>query len=54
MERDPRSGDGRGAGAAIGLEHVAIERDLALAERGKIGDGAERAADQPLDLLRAA
>ena len=54
MKRDPGAGDRRRAGAAVGLEHVAIDDDLPLAERGKIGDGAERAADQALDLLGAA
>ena len=54
MQRDPRAGDRGGARAAIGLQHVAIDDDLLLAERGKIGDGAERAADQALDLLGAA
>ena len=54
MQRDPGAGDGGGARAAIGLEHVAIDDDLLLAERGEVGDGAERAADQALDLLRAA
>ena len=53
MQRHPGAGDRGGAGAAVGLEHVAIDHDLLLAERGEIGDGAERAADQPLDLLRA-
>ena len=53
-QRDPRARDRRGARAAIGLDHVAIEHDLALAEQFQIGDGAERTADQPLDFLRAA
>ena len=52
MQRDPRAGDRGGARPAVGLQHVAIDDDLLLAERGKIGDGAERAADQALDLLR--
>ena len=30
-QRDVGSGDGRAAGAAIGLEHVAIEDDAAFA-----------------------
>ena len=54
VQRDPRAGDGGGARAAVGLEHVAVEGDLPLAERGEIGDGAKRTPDQPLDLLRAA
>ena len=52
-ERDVGAGDGRGARAAIGLQHVAVDRDRALAERAQIDDGAQRAADEPLDLLRA-
>src|SRR5262249_44931262 len=33
--------------------HVAIDGDRSLAERRQIGGGAERAADEALDLLRA-
>jgi hypothetical protein len=41
----------RGAArAAVGLEHVAVEPDRALAELLEVDDAAERAADQPLDL----
>ena len=54
MQRDPGAGDRGRARAAIGLEHVAIDRDLPLAEALQIGHGAQSAADQPLDLLRAA
>ena len=53
-KRDPGAGDRGRARAAIGLQHVAIERDLALAQRLQIGDGAQAAADQALDFLRAA
>jgi hypothetical protein len=35
-------------------QHVAIERDLAFAERGEIGDRAQAAADQALNFLGAA
>ena len=35
MKRDIAAGDRGGAGAAIGLEHVAIDPDLALAEAGR-------------------
>src|SRR5690606_1607926 len=49
----PCPGDGGGAGAAIGLDHVAIDDDLAFAELGQVDDGAEASADQPLDLLGA-
>ena len=54
MQRHIAAGDRRGAGAAIGLQHIAVDADLALAERGEIGDGAQAAADQPLDFLGAA
>ena len=54
VERHVGAGDGRGAGAAVGLDDVAVEGDLALAERLEVGDGAERAPDQALDLLGAA
>src|SRR5579872_1017235 len=53
-ERDPGAGDRGGARSAIGLEHVAIDRDLALAERFQVDGGAQRAADQALDFDGAA
>jgi hypothetical protein len=53
-ERDPGSGDGGGAGAAVGLQHVAVDGDLALAERFEVDRCAQRTADQALDLDRAA
>ena len=43
-----------GARAAVGLQHVAVERDGALAERAQVHDRAQRAADQALDLEGAA
>jgi hypothetical protein len=52
-EGNPGAGDRGGAGAAVGLDDVAIERDLAFAEFLEIDDGAQAAADQPLDFLRA-
>src|SRR3546814_14471085 len=54
LQRHPCAGNGGGAGAAIGLDHVAVDRDLPLTKRFKIDDGAQRAADQPLDFLRPA
>ena len=54
MQRDPGAGDRGGAGAAVGLDHVAIDGDLPLAERGQIEHRAQAAADQPLDLDGAA
>ena len=52
-ERDVGAGDRGGARAAVGLQHVAIERDGALAERAQVDDRAQRTSDQALDLLRA-
>ena len=54
MQRDPRAGDRCSPRAAIGLDDVAVDRDLPLAERFQIDDSAQRATDQPLDFLRAA
>ena len=51
---DVRAGDRRAARAAVGLQHVAVEPDRPLAERLEVDHAAERAADQPLDLDRAA
>ena len=53
-QRDPGAGDRGGARAAVGLDHVAIDGDLPLAQRLEVDDGAQRATDQPLDLQRAA
>src|SRR5262249_5214749 len=53
-DRDPRAGDRRDARAAVGVQDIAVDRDRALAERAEIDRGAQRAADQPLDLLAAA
>src|SRR6202043_363742 len=53
-ERDPGAGDRGGAGAAIGLQHVAVDRDLALAEGFEVDASAQRAADQALDFDGAA
>jgi hypothetical protein len=53
-ERDIAAGDRGGARAAVGLQHVAVEGDGALAERGEVDDRAQAAADEALDLLGAA
>ena len=50
-QRDVRAGDRRRAGAAVGLQHVAVERDGVLAERGQVDAGPQRPADQPGDLV---
>src|SRR3974390_2128068 len=47
------AGDRGRARAAVGLQHVAVDRDRALAERLHVDHRAQAAADQPLDLLRA-
>ena len=41
---DQRPRDAQGARAAVGLQHVAIERDGSLAEGVQVGHGAEAAA----------
>ena len=45
-ERDPGTGDGRGAGAAVGLEDVAVEDDRVLAEGLRVDDGPQAATDE--------
>jgi len=39
VQRDPRAGNGGGAGTAIGLDDVAVDGDLLFAERFKINNG---------------
>ena len=51
---DPGPCDRGGSRAAVGLQHVAVDRDLPFAERDEIGDRAQRPADEPLDLERPA
>ncbi len=53
-EGDRGAGDGGGAGAAVGLQHIAVDDDGALAEGLHVDDGAEGAADEALDLVGAA
>src|SRR5262249_42034417 len=48
------AGDGRRPRAAVGLDDVAIDPDRPLAHLGALDDRAQRAAHEPLDLLRAA
>src|SRR5207247_8875707 len=45
--------DGGAASAAVGLEHVAVEPERALAERLEVDHRAHSTADQALDLDRA-
>jgi hypothetical protein len=54
MRGDHRAGDRCGAGAAVGLDHVAVQVQRAFAKRLQVERGAQRAADQALDFLRAA
>ena len=49
-KRDPRAGDRSRPGATIGLDHVAIKRDLALAECRQIDDRTQAPPDQALNL----
>ena len=53
-QRDVGTGDRRRARTAIGLQHVAIERDGAFAKRLEVDDRAQAAADQALDFERPA
>ncbi len=54
MQGDPAAADRRRAGAAVGLQHVAVDEDLALPQRAHVDHRPQRAADEPLDLLGAA
>ena len=49
-----RAGDRGGAGAAVGLQHVAIDPHRALADAIEIDHHGSAAPDQALDLRRAA
>ena len=48
------AGDRRGAGAAVGLQHVAVQGDRVLTQCGDVDDAAQAAADEPGDLVGAA
>ena len=54
VQREVAAADRRGAGAAVGLEHVAVDDHLPLAQQPHVAHGAQRAADEALDLLGAA
>src|SRR5256886_1015753 len=54
VERDESTGDRRSPRTAVGLQDVTVDHDGALAHQGHIDGSAERATDQPLDLLGAA
>jgi len=51
MQGDPGPRDRGGSCAAIGLQNIAVKRDLAFAQGLKIGDRAQTAADQALDFV---
>src|SRR5260370_38226141 len=38
----------------MGLDHIAINEDAAFPQAGEIGHGAQRSADEALDLMRPA
>ncbi len=50
-EGDVAAGDRGRPRPAVGLEDVAVDGDRPLAEPGQVDDPAERAADEPLDLV---
>ena len=50
-KRHPRPGDGGGPRSPVGLQDVAVDAHLALAEGAQVGRRAQRAADQALNLL---
>jgi len=52
--RHESPGNAGGARAAVRLNHVAVDLNGALAQSRQIGYSAQAAADQALDLLRAA
>jgi hypothetical protein len=53
VQRHARAGDRGGAGAAVGLQHVAVDGEGAFTERLEVDRGTQAAADQALDLLGA-
>src|SRR5688572_70212 len=52
-ECDVCSGDGRAPGTTISLDHIAVDKDLALTEKFCIDDCSQAATDQPLNFLCA-
>ena len=53
-QSDECTADTGGAGTAVGLDNVAINQNLALAQQGHVDYRAQRAADQALDFLGTA
>ena len=54
MHRDKRTGDRCRTGSPVGLQHITVDLDRALAELAQVHHCAHGAPDQALDLLRAA
>ena len=48
------AGDRRGAGTAVGLQHIAVQGDRVLTQCGDVDDAAQAAADEAGDLVGAA
>jgi hypothetical protein len=53
-QRQPRPGDGGRSGAAVSLQHIAVQHHRPLAQRPQIHHRPQRAPDQALDLVRPA
>ena len=51
---DAAAGDGGGAGAAVGLDDVAVDDDAVFAQGAEVDGGAQGAADEALDFDGAA
>jgi hypothetical protein len=45
--------DGRGAGAAVGLQHITVKPDGTLTELCQVDHSAQRPPNEALDFLRA-
>ena len=54
LRRYKGAADGCRAGAAIGLQHITVKMNGALAQLGQVKHGAHAAPDQALDFLRPA
>ena len=53
MSGDKGAGDGGRARAAVGLQHIAVQRDGAFAQGAQVEHSTQRTADEALDLLAA-
>jgi len=49
-QRHVTAGDGRGAGAAIGLQHITVNHHPSLAQGFQVDHGPQGSADETLDL----